>query len=113
MQTALLRYRILAFTVGTLLTLLCFVGLPLTYGAGQEWVGYGWMAHGWLFVVYLLATLDLARRSRWPLIRVVWVGLAGTIPLLTFVAEHKVTQAVRAQLEPLPPAVTPQLQPEG
>jgi integral membrane protein len=94
---ALLRYRVLAYVVGTGLVVLVLIAMPLKYFAGQPAlttiVG---IAHGYLFMVYLLVTLDLARRARWRLTRVALVGLAGTIPFLSFYAERKVTGWVRA-----------------
>jgi integral membrane protein len=94
---ALLRYRVLAYVVGTGLVVLVLIAMPLKYFAGQPAlttiVG---IAHGYLFMVYLLVTFDLARRARWRLTRVALVGLAGTIPFLSFYAERKVTGWVRA-----------------
>src|SRR4051794_9998228 len=84
---ALLRYRILAYTVGTGLVILVCIGIPLQIWAHNEIVaGVVGFLHGWLFIVYLGLTFDLARRARWNMIRVVWVGLAGTIPFLSFYA---------------------------
>jgi integral membrane protein len=95
---ALLRYRIMAYLVGTGLVILVLIGIPLQVWGHNDviavWVG---TAHGWLFMVYLLLTFDLARRARWHLIRVAVVGLCGTIPFLSFYAERKVTGWVRAQ----------------
>jgi hypothetical protein len=75
---ALTRYRIMAYVVGVLLLLL---------------IGTG---HGFLYCVYLLAAFDLALRARWTAKGTVLVLLAGTIPFLTFVAEHIVTRKTRA-----------------
>jgi integral membrane protein len=94
---ALLRYRVLAYIVGTGLVILVLIAMPLKYFAGEPMlttiVG---IAHGYLFMVYLLVTFDLARRAGWRLTRVALVGLAGTIPFLSFYAERKVTGWVRA-----------------
>jgi integral membrane protein len=46
--------------------------------------------------VYLLTAFDLALRARWRALGTVLVLLAGTIPFLSFVAEHKVTARMRA-----------------
>jgi integral membrane protein len=93
---ALLRYRIMAWITGTLLALLCCIGLPLQYVAGQDAVGSGWTVHGFLYIVYVLTAFVIVRRMRWPLLPSLVVLLAGTIPFLTFVAEHEVTKRVRA-----------------
>jgi integral membrane protein len=54
--------------------------------------------HGFVYMVYLVTVIDLASRMRWPWSRGILVALAGTIPFLSFVAEHRVTRATRAQL---------------
>jgi integral membrane protein len=93
---ALLRYRIMAYIVGTGLVILICVGLPLQFAANQPDVAYvvGFL-HGWLFIVYLILTFDLARRARWNLIRVGFVAICGTVPFLSFYAERRVTRWVR------------------
>ncbi|MBE7190233.1 DUF3817 domain-containing protein [Jatrophihabitans endophyticus] len=96
-RVALLRYRIMAFVTGVILIAGC-VALILKYGTSMDvepWTGYLWIAHGWLFLVYVIMTLLLAVRLRWPLARAAVVMLAGTIPTMSFVAEHFVTRAAR------------------
>lgn len=96
-RTALLRYRVMAFVTGVILVAGC-IALILKYGTSidvEPWTGYLWIAHGWLFLVYVIMTLLLAVRLRWPLARAAVVMLAGTIPTMSFVAEHVVTRAAR------------------
>jgi integral membrane protein len=88
---ALLRYRVMAYVVGTLLVIL--VGGVIVDNRTIE-VVLG-TAHGYLYLVLLLTIADLWRRRRFPLKVVVLVALAGTIPFLSFVAERKVTERVR------------------
>ena len=52
-------------------------------------------AHGFLYMVYLVVTFDLSMRARWPLSRTVLLLLAGTIPVLSFVAERWATARIR------------------
>ena len=98
MKSALLRYRVSAWVVGVMLLILVGVAMPLKYFAGQpllvQIVG---PIHGFLYMVYLVTAFDLAVRCRWRLTRTVPVLLAGTIPVLSFVAERKVTGWVHAQ----------------
>lgn len=95
---ALLRYRVMAFVTGTMLLLLVFVAMPLKYLADMPGpVAVIGTAHGFLFMVYLVTALDLGVRMRWPLLRLLLIMVAGTIPFLTFVAEHSVTQEARAR----------------
>lgn len=97
MSGALIRYRIMAWVVGILLLLLSTIALPLKYIWGIETVGgvntgILWMLHGWMFMIYLVTVLNLAllcRWSVWP--RTLLVMLSGTIPFLSFYAEHKAT----------------------
>ncbi len=49
-----------------------------------------------------MVTATLGVRLRWPLPRFVLVMLAGTIPTMSFVAEHYVTRAVREATEAQP-----------
>jgi len=92
LRGALLRYRVLAYTVGTGLIILVFVGIPLQIWAHNDSVAtYVGIAHGYLYITYVLLVFDLARRARWSLKRTAGVVLAGTIPLLGFFVERWVT----------------------
>lgn len=88
---ALLRYRVMAYVVGTLLVIL--VGGVIVSNRTIE-VVLG-TAHGYLYMVLLLTIADLWRRRRFPLKAVVLVALAGTIPFLSFYAERQITARVR------------------
>jgi integral membrane protein len=91
-ESALKRYRIIAYVVGVMLLLLVGVAMPLKYAADNPSVmNVVGPLHGFLYVVYLLGTFDLGRRVRWGLGRLVLIALAGTIPFLSFYAERKVT----------------------
>lgn len=96
---ALLRYRIMAYVVGVLLVVLVCVGLPLKYiwdnGAVVTWTG---VPHGWLYMVLLITAYDLSRRVGWSIKWVLAIMAAGTVPFLSFVAEHFATKDVRAKL---------------
>jgi integral membrane protein len=92
-QGALIRYRIIAWVVGTGLLALVVVGMPLKYiGDNDSVVAIVGPLHGFLFIVYLLLTFDLARRARWAFPRMVLVMAAGTIPFLSFWTERKVSR---------------------
>ncbi len=94
-QAALLRYRVIAYVVGVGLIILIFVGVPLqVWGNSEAVVKIVGPLHGALYVIYLLLTADLARRIRMNVIVTLLVMAAGTIPLLSFVAERKVTAMV-------------------
>jgi integral membrane protein len=90
---AITRYRVMAIITGSVLLFNCVVSVPLQ-AAGHDAVGHvGWTVHGGLFIIYCLTVLDLGVRASWSLLRIVLVGLAGTIPVATFYAERKVTRS--------------------
>ena len=92
MRASLLFYRVLAYVVGVGLVVLVLVGVPLKYLADSPGVvAVVGPLHGFLYMVYLVATVNLAFRARWSPVKTVLVMLAGTIPFLSFVAERKVT----------------------
>ncbi|HEY0891355.1 MAG TPA: DUF3817 domain-containing protein [Nocardioides sp.] len=123
MKGNLTAYRVMATIVGVLLVVLCLVGLPLHYGyvvSDAAWLaqpaipgmddtaGAGWrigadisrylgVAHGWLYLIFLITAYLLSRKARWDIGFTVVTLLCGTVPLLSFWAEHKATRRVRAE----------------
>lgn len=99
MRNALLRYRVMAYLVGTLLVVLTLVGLPLKYVYGDDrvvtWTG---IPHGWLYMILIITAVDLGRRAGWSWRRLLLIALAGTVPFLSFVAERSATQDVREKI---------------
>ena len=97
---ALLRYRIMAYLVGTLLVVLVVVGVPLKYLAGNGLVvTLTGVPHGWLYMVLLITAYDLGRRVHWPWGRLLVIALAGTVPFLSFWAEYSARKDVQARLD--------------
>jgi integral membrane protein len=100
----LLRYRVMAYVVGTLLIVLALVGVPLKYlatdGSDAQQLG-SWIAlnlgilHGWLYMVFLVTAAMLARKARFPVPFAILVLLLGTVPILSFVAERLATKRTR------------------
>ncbi len=94
---ALTRYRVMAWVVGVLLAVLFLVAVPLKYAADLEGpVAVIGTAHGWLYAIFFLTACDLALRARWTLRGTLLVLVAGTVPLLSFVAERIATRRTRA-----------------
>jgi len=93
-QPRLLAYRVMAYLTGVLLLLLC-TSMVLKYGFDREDLNWSAYAHGWMYVVYLITVVVLGTAVRWRPSRMVLVALAGTIPLMSFVAERSVTREVR------------------
>jgi integral membrane protein len=103
MAAALTRFRVVAYTVGVLLLVLVFVAMPLKYLADSPTlVAVIGPVHGFVYMVYLVVAFDLAVRAKWPFGRTLLVLLAGTIPVMSFVAERKVTGWVRQRTDPAP-----------
>ncbi len=93
---ALLRYRVLAWITGVWLLALV-AEIIVAYGFGNDsfkWVG---VVHGWIYFIYLIFTVDLAIKVRWPLGKTIVTAIAGTIPFLSFYFEHIRTKDVKAQ----------------
>jgi len=103
----LLRYRVMAYLVGTLLIILVLVGVPLRYLAvdgstaqqAGDWITmYLGILHGWLYMLFLVAAAMLARQARFPLGFTVLVLLLGTVPVASFLAERLATRRTRVTL---------------
>ncbi|MDT5011305.1 MAG: hypothetical protein QOH57_2922 [Mycobacterium sp.] len=101
-RTALIAYRVMAWATGIWLIALC-VEVVLHYVLHNE---IAWVAavHGWVYLVYLLATLNLAVKVRWPLGTTVLTLLAGTIPLLGIILEHFRSKQVKERFNLSAPA---------
>jgi integral membrane protein len=96
-RTALLGYRVMAWTTGIWLIALCYE-MVLRYIVKVDnpptWIG---VVHGWVYFVYLLLTANLAIKVRWPIGKTIATLLAGTIPLLGIIVEHFRTKEIKAQ----------------
>lgn len=95
---ALLPYRVLAWGTGLWLIALCYE-MVMKYGYGVDNLGWIGVVHGWVYFVYLLCTLNLAVKVRWPLGKTVGVLLAGTIPFLGIIVEHFQTKQLKSRFD--------------
>jgi integral membrane protein len=96
--SALTRFRVMAWLAGIGLLLLC-VSMFLRYALDIETIlDVVPRIHGFVYIGYLITVIDLATRMRWSWGRGIVIALAGTVPFLSFVAEHKVTLQTRAEL---------------
>lgn len=116
-----MRYRVMANVVGVLLVVLILVGVPLanfdgsgmwhvlpstpglvTPGSSAQELGeaitlYLGTAHGWLYMIFLVTAFWLSRQADWSLGFTAVTLLCGTVPVLSFWAEHRATASVRAE----------------
>ncbi|WP_420042158.1 DUF3817 domain-containing protein [Gordonia sp. MP11Mi] len=97
-KSALLRYRILAWVTGVWLLLLVAEVIS-KYGFDVD--GFGWVgiAHGWIYFIYLIMTVDLSIKARWPIGKLVTTAVAGTIPFLSFYFEHIRAREVKQEFD--------------
>ena len=97
MKAALLRYRVIANIVGVVLVVFILIAVPVRYLAGEPRMSETISpVHGFLYIVYLVATVDLSRRAGWSVLRTLGVMLAGTVPFLSFYVERRTTRSLRA-----------------
>jgi integral membrane protein len=96
LRTAVLRYRAMAYIVGTGLLVLVLIGVPLQFAAGlpklDAIVG---PIHGFLYIIYLFAAFDLARRARFTMVQMFAMLAAGLLPFVAFVIERSVVKRLR------------------
>jgi integral membrane protein len=95
MHAAVLRYRVMAFTTGVLIIVLCFVGIPLQFAFGHPAVDqYVGQVHGFLYILYMIMAFLLVLKLRMRVLS--WqtfvLLLAGTVPVMTFIVERWVTR---------------------
>ena len=121
LQGPLTRYRFMATVVGVLLVVLILVGVPLAnfdgtgmwgvfpstpelfpvgstaHDVGEAITTYLGVAHGWLYMIFLITAFLLSRKAAWDLPFTLVTLVCGTIPILSFWAEHRATARVRAE----------------
>jgi len=96
--SALTRFRVMAWVAGIGLILLC-INMYLHYVQDMTTVlDVVPRVHGFVYMAYLVTVFDLSFRMKWPLGKGVLICLAGTVPFLSFVAEHRVTRQTREAL---------------
>jgi integral membrane protein len=96
-EGALLRYRIMAVIVGISIIILVFIALPLKIWGNSNGLAAGLgFPHGViLYPIYIILTLDLARRVRIHPLWAIAAVIAGTVPFVSFYSERKITELVR------------------
>ena len=118
MNRTLTAYRVMATVVGVLLIILCLVGLPLNelhhlnpawfpvgtsaQNLGDDISKYLGVAHGWLYMIFVVVAFTLSRRARWDIGFTLVTIICGTIPILSFWAEHRATERVRREYAEVP-----------
>ncbi len=96
MSSAVKRFRFMALIAGVMSLLLWFVDLPVVYlfnnpdwKAAVAWIPF---VHGWIYLVYVLVALQFSVKANWPIKKIVWLLLAGTLPFASIAAERRVVR---------------------
>lgn len=92
MESALKPFRALAYIVGVMLLVLC-AGMVLRYGFDMPALSKIIAPiHGGLYMLYLVAVMNLGMKARWTWPYMLGVMLGGTVPFLSFYVENRVTR---------------------
>ena len=96
MKSAVFRFRVMAIVCGVLSLILWFFYMPAKYGFHLErtqpniiWIT---QIHGALYIFYVLAALQLSVKMRKSITGMLWMVLAGTLPVASFILERKVVR---------------------
>ena len=86
----------MALIAGVMSLLLWFVDLPVVYlfnnpdwKAAVAWIPF---VHGWIYLAYVLVALQFSVKANWPIKKIVWLLLAGTLPFASIAAERRVVR---------------------
>jgi len=93
---ALNRFRLMAIICGVNLLLLIFGYMPAKHIFNivetHHWMVFIPVAHGYFYIVYILTALQIGVQKKMPLVTIVALVAAGTIPFASFFAERKVVK---------------------
>jgi integral membrane protein len=96
MSGAIKRYRFMALVAGVMSLLLWFVDLPVAYLFNNEdWkAAVAWIpfVHGWVYAVYVLVAIQFSVKARWSMKKMIWLILAGTLPIASIAAERRIVR---------------------
>ncbi len=97
MKSSLARFRVMAIVAGVMSLLLWFVDLPVVYlfdnpdwKAAVAWIPF---VHGWIYFAYVLVALQFSVKAKWPISKILWLLLAGTLPVASLIAERRVVRS--------------------
>jgi integral membrane protein len=95
----ILRFRVMALLAGVMSLLLWFVELPVVYlldnpelAARVKWIPF---VHGYIYAFYVLTAIHFAAKARYSVRQMILFILAGTLPILSFIAERRVAKNYR------------------
>ncbi|MCA0754154.1 DUF3817 domain-containing protein [Paenibacillus sp. N4] len=89
-KTAIGRLRFIGFYEGLSFLVLLLIAMPLKYWADlPQAVMVAGSLHGLLFVLYMLALLNVWISNRWSIVKVALAALAAFLPFGPFVLDKK------------------------
>ncbi|MDA2977811.1 MAG: DUF3817 domain-containing protein [Actinomycetota bacterium] len=92
MEKALARFKFIAYLAGVILILFT-IEIIIKYTLGPE---IPWFAqlHGIVYMIYVVIAFDISRRAKLSLSQTLLVLLAGTVPIMSFIAEKKIRRRI-------------------
>jgi integral membrane protein len=92
MEKALARFKFIAYLAGVVLILFT-IEITLKYSGILE---IPWFAqlHGIVYMVYVVIAFDMSRKAKLSLRETFLVLIAGTIPVMSFIAESRIRRRV-------------------
>jgi integral membrane protein len=104
-KSVLTRYRVMAYVTAVMLLVLCTC-MVFKYGfdTGEGVTLVVSQIHGVLYIIYLVFAFDLGSKAKWPLGKLAWVLLSGTIPTAAFFVERKITHELEGKVVDAAPA---------
>ncbi|WP_254868292.1 DUF3817 domain-containing protein [Corynebacterium sp. Marseille-P4321] len=83
-------FSVAAWVTGVLLLLLC-LRMILEYGFDMDVSALAWVArvHGLAYIAFLMTSLNLGLKARWPAATWLVTAISGVVPFLSFVVEAK------------------------
>lgn len=90
MKTPISRFRLIGFYEGLSYLLLLGIAMPVKYVFGYpELVKYTGWAHGVLFILYMVALLQVTLVHKWSLLKVAAGVIASLLPFGPFILDKK------------------------
>ena len=92
MEKALARFKFISYLAGVVLILFT-IEITLKYSGILE---IPWFAqlHGIVYMVYVVIAFDMSRKAKLSLRETFLVLIAGTIPVMSFIAENRIRRRV-------------------
>ena len=92
MEKALARFKFIAYLAGVVLILFT-IEITLKYSGILE---IPWFAqlHGIVYMVYVVIAFDMSRKAKLSLRETFLILIAGTIPVMSFIAESRIRRRV-------------------